>query len=136
LDEEDDVGKLELLWDGTDARAGSSGEGVEVAFGRAGGDKSVDGFLGNDGSFRGSFGVEEPVTWTVPSSILRFFCRLAFRAMSSLRSFSSRDGFFRFTLVTVGVCRSSSFSIFLSDGVTFFDIRIVDVVLCFLSWLV
>ena len=138
LDDEDDDGNAELIWDGADARAGASGEGAAVAFGRAGGDRSVGGFLGNDRSLaRGSF-VDEPATERMASSILRFFCKLAFRSASSSRSFSSRDGFFRLTLVVVvGVCLSStlSFSLSLSDVGIFFDMRIVEVALGFLSWL-
>jgi len=134
-DEEDDTSG-ELLWDGTDARAESSGEGVVVLAGRAEGDRSVEGFLGNDRSLtRDSFEAGAPVAGSALSSVLRFFCRLAFSAASSSGSLSSRDGFFRFTLAEAGgVTFSSTFSLSLSVGVTFFDMRMVEVAVGFRSW--
>jgi hypothetical protein len=152
-DEEDEEGtKVELV--GGNRAADDSGEGTGVAaaadpatvLGRAVGDISMEVFLANDSSLaRGSFeDVEEAETESAPSSVFRFFCKLALRSASSSGSVSSRVSFFRFTLVFVvivvvvvtgRVCFSSalslSFSLSLSMGIVVLDIRIA---LDFLSW--
>lgn len=125
----------DVIWDdGADGFAGN-GKGAVVAFGRAGGVRSVEGFLGNDRSLtRGSFVFgASAATACALSSVFRFFCRLAFRIASSFASSSSRDAFFRFALVAAAASLSSALSISLSKGATFLDIRIVEVALGFLS---